>query len=126
MPHQCVKCGNLYDDGEADLLNGCTCGAKLFFYISQERMQKIKEEGSMQLHLSKTQQKQIEKDVIDLIGEEFDKEKPIILDFESIKILKPGTYELDLVNLFNKKQPLIYKLEDGKYFIDIKESLKRK
>ena len=53
------------------------------------------------------------------------KKKPIILDFESIKILSPGKYELDLVNLFNKKQPLIYKLEDGKYMIDLIETFKK-
>ena len=41
------------------------------------------------------------------MGNEIDKEKPIILDLESIKIKKPGQYELDLVNLFEKKQPLI-------------------
>ncbi len=54
-----------------------------------------------------------------------DKEQPVILDIESIKILKPGQYELDLVNLFKKKQPLIYKLEDGKYMIDLVESFKK-
>jgi predicted nucleic acid-binding Zn-ribbon protein len=46
-------------------------------------------------------------------------------NIESIKILKPGKYELDLVNLFKSKQPLIYKLEDGKYMIDIIESFKK-
>ncbi|MFW6378610.1 MAG: OapC/ArvC family zinc-ribbon domain-containing protein [Nanoarchaeota archaeon] len=40
-------------------------------------------------------------------------------------MLKPGQYELDLINLFQQKQPLIYKLEDGKYVIDILESFKK-
>ena len=61
----------------------------------------------------------------DLIGDEVDKEKPVILDFESIKILSPGKYELDLVNLFSKKQPLIYRLDDGKYVIDLVETFKK-
>jgi len=47
-----------------------------------------------------------------------DLDAPVILDFESIKLGKPGQYELDLVQLF-KGEPLVYKLEDGKYFIDI-------
>ena len=52
------------------------------------------------------------------------KEKPIVLDLESIKIMKPGKYELDLVRMF-KGEPLIFKLEEGKYIIDIPESFKK-
>lgn len=124
MPHQCVKCSIIYEDGKADLLGGCqACGGKLFFYITKARLEKIQNEE--QIQLTKKQKSQIEHDVYDLIGDEVDREKPIILDFESIKILSPGKYELDLVNLFNKKQPLIYKLEDGKYMIDLIETFKK-
>jgi len=49
---------------------------------------------------------------------------PVILDLESIKVLKPGKYEIDVVNLFSKKRPLIYKLEEGKYIIDLASSIK--
>jgi len=38
----------------------------------------------------------------------------------------PGKFELDLVHLFNKKEPLIYKLEEGKYIIDIAEMFRRR
>ena len=67
----------------------------------------------------------LEKDVYDLIGDEIDKEKPVVLDIESIEILKPGKYKLDLVKLFKTKEPLIYKLEDGKYMVDLVESFKK-
>jgi predicted nucleic acid-binding Zn-ribbon protein len=30
-----------------------------------------------------------------------------------------------LVNLFNKKRPLIYKIEEGKYIIDLASTLKQ-
>ncbi len=124
MPHQCVKCSKIYDDGKADLLKGCqACSGKLFFYITKARLEKLREED--QIELTNKQKEQIENDVYDLIGDEIDKEKPVILDFESIKILSPGKYELDLVNLFNKKQPLIYRLEDGKYVIDLIETFKK-
>lgn len=124
MPHQCVKCSKIYEDGKADLLKGCQeCNGKLFFYITKARLEKLQNEE--QIKLTKKQKSQIENDVYDLIGDDVDKDKPIILDFESIKILSPGKYELDLVNLFNKKQPLIYKLEDGKYMIDLIETFKK-
>jgi predicted nucleic acid-binding Zn-ribbon protein len=33
-------------------------------------------------------------------------------------MLKPGKFEIDLVDLFRGK-PLVFKLEEGKYIIDI-------
>ena len=43
---------------------------------------------------------------------------------ESIRIAGPGKYELDLVSLF-KGEPLIFKLAEGKYMVDIAESFKK-
>lgn len=130
MPHQCVKCGELYDDGSSAILKGCTgqdgkCKGKLFFYVRKERLEELKKESEEVVALSKTDKKQIEKDVYDLLGTEIDKTKPVVLDLESIRILKPGKYELDLVNLFEKRQPLIYRLEDGKYMVDVAETFKK-
>ena len=110
----------MYDDGSGEILQGCKCGGKLFFYIKKGALER-KEEI---INLSKKEKQQIEDDIYDIIGNKIDKEKPIVLDIETIKILKPGKYEIDLVNLF-KKQPLIYKLADGKYMIDIIESFKK-
>ncbi|MBN2881518.1 hypothetical protein JXM83_05715 [Candidatus Woesearchaeota archaeon] len=121
MPHQCVRCGKLYDDGSEAILKGCTCGAKLFFFVKKSAMKKIEEAAKK---LSEQDKEQIEKDVYELIGEEIDNvEQPIVLDIESINITEPGKYELDLVHLFSK-QPLVYKLEEGKYMIDIAETFK--
>jgi predicted nucleic acid-binding Zn-ribbon protein len=44
------------------------------------------------------------------------------LDLESIRVIRPGKFEIDLINLFTKKRPLIYKLEEGKYIIDLSTS----
>ena len=64
----------------------------------------------------------VEHDVREIMGVE-DDEMPIILDLESVRVIGPGKFEIDLVNLFNKKRPLIYKLEEGKYIIDLASSL---
>ena len=128
MPHQCVKCGEFYDDGSSAIIEGCNakdCTGKLFFYVRKERMESLKDESDQVANLSKKDKNQIEKDVYDLLGTDVDKDKPVVLDLESIRILKPGKYELDLVNLFEKKQPLIYRLEDGKYMVDIAETFKK-
>jgi predicted nucleic acid-binding Zn-ribbon protein len=125
MPHQCVKCGTFYDDGASEILKGCSCGGRLFFYVKKSKLEEAKKEIE-DLHLTKKEKEQIESDVFEIIGEsDIKDDQPVILDIESIKILRPGQYELDLVNLFKKEQPLIYKLEDGKYMIDIVESFQK-
>ena len=116
MPHQCVRCGQLYDDGAKEILTGCACGAKLFFYIKKEKLEKAKEISE---NLSKKDKKQIEDDVYEIMGKEkAEEDKTVVLDLESIRIIEPGKFELDLVHLF-KNDPLIYKLEEGKYMIDL-------
>lgn len=44
--------------------------------------------------------------------------KPVILDLESIRVLKPGQFEIDIVSLMNRR-PIVFKLQEGKYLIDI-------
>ncbi|MGM5480684.1 MAG: Zn-ribbon domain-containing protein [Nanobdellota archaeon] len=126
MPHRCVSCGKMFDDGSKEILHGCSqCHGKLFFYVKKEKLEELKKEQQEIINLSTDEKKQIEDDVHDILGDDIDTQKPIILDIESIKILRPGQYELDLVHLFEQKQPLIYKLEDGKYVIDLLESFKK-
>jgi|TARA_B100002003_G_C13906379_1_gene441323 predicted nucleic acid-binding Zn-ribbon protein len=123
MPHQCVRCNTFFEDGAQELLKGCNCGGKLFFFIKKDNldaMQKATEENK----LTDKDKKQIEEDIFDLVGSDIDKEQPVILDFEAIRIAKPGKYEVDLVTLF-KGDPLIFKLEEGKYMIDLVESFGR-
>ena len=36
-----------------------------------------------------------------------------------------GKFEIDIVNLMNKEKPIVYRLEEGKYVIDVAESFKR-
>jgi predicted nucleic acid-binding Zn-ribbon protein len=62
---------------------------------------------------------------LELAGVEESHEHAVILDFESIRITEPGKYELDLVNLFGKN-PLVYKLEEGKYVIDLSATFNKK
>lgn len=124
MPHQCVNCNEIYQDGSREILDGCSkCEGKFFFYIKKDKLEQAKKRAKQ---LSGDQKEQIERDVLELIGDEYDRDKPVVLDLESINILGPGQYELDLVNLFTDKQPLIYKLEEGKYVVDVVETFNRR
>lgn len=120
MPHQCVRCDTMYKDGAPELLKGCgKCKGKFFFFVKKEALEKAKK---IEIKLSPKERKQIQTDVLNLIGEEA-RDRPVILDLENIRVLKPGQYEIDLVDLFRGK-PLVYKLEEGKYIIDLASTFK--
>lgn len=123
MPHQCVRCNTFYEDGAQELLKGCGCGGRLFFFIKKDKLDEMKK-FSEESDLTQKDKEQIEQDIFDLVGSEIDKDQPVILDLEAIRILRPGKYELDLVHLF-KNEPLIFKLEDGKYMIDLVQSFQK-
>lgn len=131
MAHQCVHCAKVYDDGSREILEGCTCGSKFFFYINAEKLAKLKatkDAGAQELAipLSTQEKKQIEEDVREIIGINHDEEVPVVMDFESVKIMKPGKYVIDLHNLFNNERPLVYTLEEGKYIVDLASQVNSK
>ena len=122
MPHQCVSCGTFYEDGSEEILKGCSCGAKLFFFVRQEKLDATRK---MTANLSEDDKHQIEKDVFDIVGIKPEEDSSVVLDIESINVYQPGKFEIDLVKLFDKEKPLVYKLEEGKYIIDVAESFMR-
>lgn len=120
MPHQCVKCSHIIPIGSKELLEGCSeCGGHFFFYIRDEQLQKIKETP---IEIPSEERETIEKDIREMAGI-VDEDAPVILDFESVRVTGAGKFEIDIVNLFNKDRPLIYKLEEGKYIIDLASTL---
>lgn len=122
MPHKCVRCNIMYPSGSEVLLKGCTqCHGRFFFFVRDEFQQ---EAEVIIKQLTAEDKRKIEADVKEIIGN-VEEDKPIILDIETIRILNPGSYELDLVGMF-KGKPLVYRLEDGKYFIDIDSTFKAK
>lgn len=120
MPHQCVKCSKIISSGSKEILEGCeNCGGRFFFYIKDEQLKKIKENP---IEIPEKEKETIEQDIREIAGI-VDEETPVILDLESVRVTGKGKFEIDIVNLFNKNRPLIYKLEEGKYIIDLASTL---
>ena len=116
MPHQCVHCGKMYPAGRRALIDGCDkCKGHFFFYIRDEQMKKMEENP---VELPKEEMKKIEIEIREMANIE-DETVPVVLDIESVRILGPGKYEIDVVNLFNKDRPIIFKIDEGKYIIDL-------
>jgi len=108
--------------GSRELLEGCdSCKGHFFFYIKDEQLEKFKENP---IEIPKEDKKKVEEDIREIAGI-IDEEAPVILDIESVRVIGSGKFEIDIVNLFRKDRPLIYKLEEGKYIIDLATTLNR-
>ena len=129
MPHQCTKCGEMYPDAAPELLAGCKCGSKFFYYIKEERFNELNKINNSEIQetlfeLNRADKTQIEKDIREITGLSEEPDKPIVLNLESVRVIRPGKFEIDIINLFSKKRPLIYRLEEGKYIIDLSDTIK--
>lgn len=103
MPHRCTKCGKTYADGDMRILNGCECGNNRFIYVPKEK--KVDE---------------VPKD------ERREESKEISFGIESIKILAPGQYEINLEKLFEREEIVIAIQENGRYVIHLPSLLKKR
>lgn len=116
-----MKCGKVYSGASEELLKGCgECGGKFFFFVRKEEMEAAKE---ITATLSAEEKQQMEEDVAELVGLH-DPAQPVILNLESIRVSKPGKYEISLVDLFSGK-PLVFKVGEGKYVIDLASSFEK-
>ena len=121
MPHQCVKCSRIIPVGSKELLTGCgDCKSRFFFYVKEEQLAKLKENPI--LEIPEEERLNVEKDIREIAGI-VDEDAPVILDLESVRAIGEGKFEIDVVNLFNKERPFIYKMEEGKYLIDLAATL---
>jgi predicted nucleic acid-binding Zn-ribbon protein len=134
MPHQCLKCGHVFEEGSSQLLKGCPgCGGNRFFFTKQplnelERDVMSKEIGQdlttriMELAVEKHKEtlKGAEpisdddrKAIINKIKAEADhSDRP-----ETIEVEQPGKYDIDLKGLLEKEPIVIQK--DGTYTIHL-------
>ncbi|MCA9495674.1 MAG: hypothetical protein KC589_01925 [Nanoarchaeota archaeon] len=113
MPHQCLNCESIYDNTADVIIKGCpNCGRKLFLYIKKVPKK------SAEIELSKHEKEIIMEEVESMVDVQ-DSDAPIILKLENIRILSPGKYEIDINQLMKKEKPLIYKVQDGTYVIDL-------
>jgi len=122
MPYKCVHCSKIYEDGSNEVLNGCECRSKFFFYIKAEKIEAMKAQQGQEVPLSFEEKKQMEEEVREIAGIQ-NEEEPIFLDFESVSVVKPGKYLIDISKLFKQDKPRVYKLEEGKYVIDLRVPL---
>ncbi|UCD14069.1 MAG: hypothetical protein JSW60_01240 [Thermoplasmatales archaeon] len=72
MPHQCLKCGRIFEEGSSQLLKGCPeCGGNRFFFTKQPLDENERNIISNEVNkdiTSKIMETLVEKDVFDKSG----------------------------------------------------------
>lgn len=101
MPHRCTKCGKEYSDGDMRILQGCECGNNKFLYVPKEKRDAKEQAEEMKNQLSE-------------------------MGVESVKILAPGQYEINLEKILSRDEIVIALQEDGRYVIHLPSLLKRR
>jgi len=109
MHHKCVKCGKVYEQASEEILIGCACGSKLFYFVKPESATKKKDSDEVEYFY------ELEDD---------ENHELIVFDIEAINVKGSGKYELNIDSML-KNDGLIYKYGDGKYGIDIESNLKK-
>lgn len=116
MPHECVKCGKIYPDSSKEILEGCRkCGGRKFLYVAEEskRRKRIEKPAASEPEEKQGPSKK-------------ESQKNIYNGLESIRILSPGTYELNIEKLAQSDERVVGFGEGGSYGVDLLSMMKSK
>ncbi len=108
MPHKCTKCGKTYEDGSEEVLKGCECGNRLFFYIRKITDEEAKELDAREIKVS---------DASDAPKESETKEEDEGDDIWNVKV-EDGVFQIDVASLM-AKEPIVLAGEEGRYLVSL-------
>ncbi|MCX6767842.1 MAG: Zn-ribbon containing protein [Candidatus Micrarchaeota archaeon] len=114
MPHKCVKCRAVYEDGSAELLKGCSCGSRVFVFFKPEQEAEVK--------ATDEDVKALEKELEPLTR---DKTVSIQWGVENVRVREKGLYEIDVKSLM-QGDPIVVKTDKEVYFVRFPAVKKRK
>ena len=140
MPHKCTRCESIFKDGAAIILNGCPkCGWNKFLYVRDDTPGPVtKIENAINTGQISPEASNFIKEVDEILGikketTEIKNEpkaenipKEIGDRIESIRILSPGQYELNLESLLERKEIVMALKEDGTYIVNLPSIFKKK
>ena len=116
MPHKCTKCGREYPDGSTEILKGCgSCGGKKFLYIKEAEIHKdVLEEKSIEEIAEESKE-----EVLEVVAPKKKKEVEMFDRVETIRILSPGSYELNIEKMAQSDERIVSVGNEGSYIIDL-------
>jgi predicted nucleic acid-binding Zn-ribbon protein len=116
MPHKCTKCGREYKDGSTEILKGCaSCGGKKFLYVKDTEINKdVLEEKSIEEIAQESHE-----EILHVVEPRTKKEVEMYDRVETIRIVSPGTYELNLEKMAQSDERIVSVGKEGSYIIDL-------
>ena len=146
MPHKCTRCESVFEDGAAVILDGCpNCGWNKFLYVGSMEpapsasdvdskdsdIEIIDETKTTTEDAVASERKPAEKfirEIDEILGIDH-QERSVTEDdgerVESVRILGPGSYELNLDSLLGRKEIVMAIKEDGTYAVDLPSVFRR-
>jgi predicted nucleic acid-binding Zn-ribbon protein len=102
MPHKCVRCNRVYEDGDVHSLSkGCECGAKVFLFTNgKEDLETVEDV------------RWIEEELAGIVRKT---QHPVSLDVENVRVLQKGIFEIDIGAL--SSNPVVVKDTEGVYYL---------
>jgi len=116
MPHKCTKCGREYKDGSTEILKGCaSCGGKKFLYVKATEINKdVLEEKSIEEIARESHE-----EILQVVEPKTKQEVEMFDRVETIRIVSPGTYELNLEKMAQGDERIVSVGKEGNYIIDL-------
>jgi len=127
MPHKCTKCGREYKDGSTEILKGCeSCGNKKFLYVKEGELNRdVLEEKTIDEIADESEQ-----EILEVVEPKRKKQVEMYDRVETIRIVSPGSYELNLEKMAQSDERIVSVGKEGSYIIDLmsmaKEEPKKK
>ncbi len=142
MPHKCTKCESVFRDGAAIILNGCPkCGWNKFLYVRDETTP-LPEKTEMSAGSIPPAASKFIKEVDELLGNKAVPPQPVPPvpkelkvetkpeevgeRVESVRILSPGSYELNLDSIMKRDEIVMALKEDGTYVVHLPSIFQKK
>ena len=123
MAHKCTQCGREFQDGSNVILKGCpSCGGKKFLFIRPQDMHKdVLEEKSIKQIAEETKEQflEIKDDTKKPETKKTSKHVEMYDRIESITVINPGSYELNLEKLAESDELVVKMGSDDRYMVDI-------
>jgi len=121
MPHKCTKCGREYKDGSTEILKGCeSCGGKKFLYVKEAELNKdVLEEKTIDEIAEESKE-----EVLEIVEPSEKKQVEMYDRVETIRIVAPGSYELNLEKMAESDERIVSVGKEGSYIIDLMSMVK--
>lgn len=114
MPHICARCGKEYPAASDEVLKGCVCGNTTFFYQRSGVSRECKKEKPCN-HTNP------EENITDTSQERKDD-----VSLESVRIIRPGEYDINLIQMAKSPDRVIKIGTEGEYRLDLYSMVRKK